>query len=128
MICNSPEDFLSLHRNIQYYNTHRGACFIDGDLNVVNNTVVVSNKLLNITKLIFNKVQEFYDGSHRDDKWLQLVKADLAKLDISGISECISKIDHLQKTTPKGPKPVDWLKLGILNVVTIFDDALASDL
>jgi hypothetical protein len=125
MIFNSPLDLLSLHKNIQYYNTHKKSCSLDSKLNVINKSEM---KELNkdIPEQIFKCIKEYYTASRHDDKWLKLIKNDIYKLEIDS-TDIINKIDLLQQITPKGPKPVDWLKLGILNVFSVFDLDAADD-
>src|SRR5262249_43444415 len=103
---NSPSCFLSLHQNIQYYHTHKECNFSHQQ----------------IAGVIFEEIQKLYTGSSRDDKWIELIKKDIKKL---GLDEL--KIDTLQCTTPKGPKPINWLKEHILNVVTVFDQDAIDD-
>ncbi len=84
MIHNSPSDFLSLHQNIQYYNSHKECCSLDRDLNVMDKTEIsgVSHRIFEgkIPDLILKKTKEFYAGADRDDKWLKLIKKDIAHL------------------------------------------------
>lgn len=130
MICNAPQDFLSLHTNLQYYLTHKDACDLDTHLNVIEKTSEISNKILDtdILELIYSYAKEYYVGSSRDDQWIKLVKKDVKNLKLEGVAEIIHKIDLLQKNTPKGPKRIDWLKQGVMNIVTVFDqDAFDSN-
>ena len=134
MIHNSPNDFLSLHKNIQYFNTHKEECFLDNNLNIIDkaSSGEADNKVSvnEIPGLIFKKIQELYTGTSRDDKWLKLIKNDILQLD-SRLSHITSKIgveiDSWQQKDPKGLQPVDWVKEGILNVVTILDQDIPDD-
>lgn len=113
MIHHSPSNFLSLRKNIQYFNSHKDTCFLDTNLNVIDkHSAEVINRISvdEITHLIFNKIQEFYSGTLRDDNWIKLIKNDIKQLDSQEspiASKMIVKIENLQQQHPKDLQTVD---------------------
>jgi replicative superfamily II helicase len=126
---NAPSDYLSLHRNIQYYNTHKKDCVLDKDLSVLSRESSAALEAESqIPERIFKKIQEYYTGNVRDDKWINLLKKDIQQILNSSNDKRIGKakgvlnqIQALQQKTLGSLQPIDWLKQGILNVSSLFD-------
>ena len=119
MIHDKPADFLSLHKNVQYYNTHKTECNLDRELRVISKEAFTLGNLAlatdtEIPALIFQKIQEYYSGNARDNKWLNLLKKDIKQ--IASDQEAIP-IDNslLGKVEQEGKQILSFLKHGTLD-------------